>query len=63
MIEKEKVIKEKQKAYKVAPGQILSSQKTGKLYREGDTIDLEHASNADISLLLSLGAIIEIEVK
>ena len=47
--------------YKVSAGQTVSSAKHERDFREGEIIDLSHASGADIAILLSAGVIVEIQ--
>lgn len=48
----------KTKTFKVAPGHIVWSQKFQKHFREGELLDLSHASDEDIALVEATGAIV-----
>lgn len=49
----------KSKVFKVAPGRIVWSEKWQKHFREGESLDLSHASDQDIAAVLASGAIVE----
>lgn len=51
------------KTFKVAPGRIVWSEKFQKHFREGEILDLSHASDADIAAVLLSGAIVPASVE
>lgn len=47
------------KFFEVEKGRVISSAKYGRDFKEGEVIDLSHASDEDIAALLESGAVKE----
>lgn len=48
------------KTFKVAPGKIVWSEKFQKHFREGEILDLSHASDEDIAKVEATGVIVPV---